>query len=163
QVHAVFCQCRWLIKRVGGVELSIALFLLLMLGRARRDGGMELSRIFPRVQTAPGMAGPAVARNVTPKSIWILDSWPDLFLYVGTAVFLIPLFGLARLRWSVQDIYLFVAAFGAMGHHFPGMMRAYGDRALFERFRARFIFAPIFLLTVCIVFSWYGFQGIILM
>ena len=47
--------------------------------------------------------------------------------------------------WSAEDIYLFVAAFGAMGHHLPGMIRAYGDRALFQRFRWRFICAPIFL------------------
>src|SRR5437870_12998921 len=39
-----------------------------------------------------------------------------------------------------------------MGHHLPGMIRAYGDRALFERFRWRFIIAPIFLLAVCVGF-----------
>ncbi len=49
------------------------------------------------------------------------------------------MFALAQTRWSAQDIYLFVAAFGAMGHHLPGMIRAYGDRSLFERFKWRFI------------------------
>ena len=63
-------------------------------------------------------------------------------MYVGTPLLLIPAFALAQAKWSPQDIYLFVAAFGAMGHHLPGMIRAYGDRALFERFRWRFIFAP---------------------
>jgi hypothetical protein len=66
--------------------------------------------------------------------LWILDSWRDLILYVGTPLLLVPVFALAQARWSPQDIYLFVAAFGAMGHHLPGMIRAYGDRALFERF-----------------------------
>jgi len=33
---------------------------------------------------------------------------------------LVPVFALAQARWSPQDIYLFVAAFGAMGHHLPG-------------------------------------------
>jgi len=61
-------------------------------------------------------------------------------------------FALAQSRWSPQDIYLFVAAFGAMGHHLPGMIRAYGDRALFERFRWRFILAPLFLLVTCVAF-----------
>lgn len=120
---------------------------------------MDISRGFFRLQTVPT----ASTSKVSNKSIWILDGWRDLLLYVATPLLLIPLFGLARMRWSVQDIYLFVAAFGAMGHHLPGMIRAYGDRALFERFRWRFIFAPIFLLAVCIGFSWYGFQGIILM
>ncbi|PYJ70411.1 MAG: hypothetical protein DME75_09330 [Verrucomicrobia bacterium] len=62
---------------------------------------------------------------------------------------IIPVFVVAQARWSAEDIYLFVAAFGAMGHHLPGMIRAYGDRALFQRFRWRFIFAPIFLVVVC--------------
>ena len=78
------------------------------------------------------------------------------------ALLLVPLFALAQTRWSAQDIYLFVAAFGAMGHHLPGMIRAYGDRALFERFRWRFIFAPIFLLAVCIAFTWWDLKGIVL-
>ena len=32
------------------------------------------------------------------------------------------------------------------------MIRAYGDRALFQRFKYRLIFAPIFLVVVCTVF-----------
>src|SRR5438034_2487180 len=49
-----------------------------------------------------------------------------------------------------------------MGHHLPGMIRAYGDRALFDRFRWRFIFAPIFLLAVCVAFYWWDLKGIVL-
>src|SRR5262249_18844156 len=64
--------------------------------------------------------------------------------------------------WSAEDIYLFVAAFGAMGHHLPGMIRAYGDRALFQRFRWRFICAPIFLVVVCAAFSVWDLKGIVL-
>ncbi|PYK02044.1 MAG: hypothetical protein DME63_07575 [Verrucomicrobia bacterium] len=71
---------------------------------------------------------------------------------------IIPLFTLAQARWSAQEIYLFVAAFGAMGHHLPGMIRAYGDRALFERFRWRFIIAPIFLLAVCVGFYFWDIK-----
>jgi Flp pilus assembly protein TadD len=83
-------------------------------------------------------------------------------LYVGTPLLILPVFALAQARWSAQDIYLFVAAFGAMGHHLPGMIRAYGDRALFERFRWRFIFAPLFLLAVCVPFYWWDLKGIVL-
>jgi len=85
-------------------------------------------------------------------NLWILDSWRDLVLYVGTPLLLVPVFAVAQTHWSGQDIYLFVAAMGSMGHHLPGMIRAYGDRALFERFRWRFVFAPIFLLATCIAF-----------
>src|SRR5205814_2017107 len=84
-----------------------------------------------------------------------------LILYVGTPLLILPLFTLAQARWRAQDIYLFVAAFGATGHHLPGMIRAYGDRALFERFRWRFILAPIFLLSVCVAFTWWDLKAIV--
>ena len=71
--------------------------------------------------------------------------WRDLLLFVGTPAVLIPLFAAAQARWSAQDIFLFVGAFGAMGHHLPGMIRAYGDKALFHRFRTRFVVAPLVL------------------
>ena len=118
---------------------------------------MQLLSAFSRPQTVP-----AVPKAAPKKTLWILNSWRDLILYVGTPLFLVPMFVLAQARWSAQDIYLFVAAFGAMGHHLPGMIRAYGDRALFRRFRWRFIFAPIFLLSVCLAFYWWDLKGIIL-
>ncbi len=118
---------------------------------------MQLLSAFSRPQTIPD------APATTPKkSLWILDSWRDLVLYVGTPLLLVPAFALAQARWSPQDIYLFVAAFGAMGHHLPGMIRAYGDRALFERFKWRFILAPLFLLAVCSAFFWWDLKGILL-
>src|SRR5213078_4474337 len=85
---------------------------------------MQLLSAFSRPQTVPD--APATAPR---KSLWILDSWRDLILYVGTPLLLVPVFALAQTRWRPQDIYLFVAAFGAMGHHLPGMILAYGDRA----------------------------------
>lgn len=118
---------------------------------------MQLVSAFSRPQTVPAV--PAAAPK---KNLWILNSWRDLVLYVGTPLLLIPMFALAQMRFSAQSIYLYVAAFGAMGHHLPGMIRAYGDRALFERFRWRFIFAPIFLLAVCTAFFWWDLKGIIL-
>src|SRR6266403_727680 len=118
---------------------------------------MQLLSAFSRPQTVP-----AVSVTAPRKTLWILNSWRDLILYVGTPLFLLPMFLLAQARWSAQDIYVFVAAFGAMGHHLPGMIRAYGDRALFERFRWRFIFAPIFLLAVCVAFYWWDLKGIVL-
>jgi Flp pilus assembly protein TadD len=118
---------------------------------------MQQLSAFSRPQTVPVVPADAVK----PK-LWILDSWRDLILYVGTPLLLLPAFALAQARWSPQDIYLFVAAFGAMGHHLPGMIRAYGDRALFERFKWRFILAPLFLLAVCTAFFWWDLKGILL-
>ena len=95
-------------------------------------------------------------------SLWILDARRDLLLFVATPVLILPLWSLASLQWSLQELALFVAAFGALGHHFPGMLRAYGDRQLFERFKTRFIVAPIFLAAVCLVFSLRELSGMIL-
>ena len=118
---------------------------------------MRSSSAILRPQIIPPAPVPASKKN-----LWILGGWRDLLFYVGTPALLIPLFALAQVRWSAQDIYLFVAAFGAMGHHLPGMMRAYGDKALFERFRWRFIFAPIFLLVVSVSFTLWDLQGLVL-
>jgi tetratricopeptide (TPR) repeat protein len=118
---------------------------------------MQHVSAFSRPQTVPAVA--AVARK---PNLWILDSWRDLVLYVCTPLFLVPMFIAAQGLWSAEDIYLFVAAFGAMGHHLPGMIRAYGDRALFQRFRWRFICAPIFLVVVCAAFSLWDLKGIVL-
>jgi Tfp pilus assembly protein PilF len=101
----------------------------------------------------PGKTAPA-------HSPWILDRWRDLLLFVGTPLLLIPIFTAAQTRWSAQDIFLFVGAFGAMGHHLPGMIRAYGDRALFDRFKIRFVVAPIALLAVCVWASVYNIQAV---
>src|SRR6266550_889935 len=118
---------------------------------------MQHVTAFSRPQTVPAV--PAVARN---PNLWILSSWRDLILYVCTPLLIVPMFLLAQARWSAEDIYLFVAAFGAMGHHLPGMIRAYGDRALFQRFKWRFIFAPIFLVVVCTTFFFWDLKGIVL-
>ncbi|HEY2568937.1 MAG TPA: tetratricopeptide repeat protein [Candidatus Udaeobacter sp.] len=118
---------------------------------------MQLLSAFSHPQTVPDAQATAPR-----KSLWILDSWRDLVLYVGTPLLLLPVFALAQTRFRPQDIYLFVAAFGAMGHHLPGMIRAYGDRALFDRFKWRFILAPLFLLFVCTAFFWWDLKGILL-
>jgi len=47
-------------------------------------------------------------------------------------------------------------------NHLPGMIRACGDSALFERFRRRLIFAAIFLALVCISSYWWDLKGIVL-
>src|SRR5262245_42438865 len=108
----------------------------------------------PRIssaQTVPAASAPTTAGRK--PNFWILDSWRDLILYVCTPLLLVPVFIAAQRFWSAEDIYLFVATFGAMEHHLPGMIRAYGDRALFQRFRWRFICAPIFLIVTYAAFS----------
>lgn len=92
------------------------------------------------------------------SSRWILGVWKDLLLFTLTPLLIVPLVVMLQSRWvqvDVLTISLVVAGFGGLGHHLPGMIRAYGDRDLFQRFRWRFILAPIFLLAVCIPLSEY--------
>lgn len=112
-----------------------------------------------------GSPDPQAAKPEKKKgSIWILGAWRDLILFVLTPVAIIPAFMLAnRMGYGYEDLALAVLAFGALGHHLPGMMRAYGDRALFKRFRVRFIVAPIFLIVVCVAFTLTDLSGILLM
>lgn len=51
-----------------------------------------------------------------------------------------------RAGW-LEGLVAFALA-SAMGHYLPGMLRAYGDQALFRRFRVRLIFAPLFFITI---------------
>src|SRR5450755_2462106 len=117
----------------------------------------------PRVIQPVNVAATTAPTSVSPpakRSPWILGRWLDLLLFVGTPAVLIPIFIAAQARWSAQDIFLFVGAFGAMGHHLPGMIRAYGDKALFSRFKTRFVVAPLALLAVCIWSVFYNVQAV---
>lgn len=78
---------------------------------------------------------------------WIISPLIDQLLILSTPLLAIPAAYLLHQPMGVQakTIGLIVAAFFALGHHLPGMMRAYGDRELFERFKTRFILAPVLL------------------
>src|SRR6266576_936108 len=127
------------------------------LRKLRPAKGMQHVTAFSPPQTVP--AAPAVARK---PNLWILDGWRDLILYVCTPLVILPIFVLGQTRLGAVDIFLFVVSFGAIGHLFAGVIRAYGDRALFQRFKYRFIFAPIFLVVVCTAFFLWDLKGIVL-
>src|SRR5260370_13037746 len=112
---------------------------------------------------ARSVSSAATAQSLHAPSLWILTPWQDLVLFVGTPLFIIPAFFAARSRWRVEELSLFVASFGAIGHHLPGMLRAYGDRALFQRFRWRFSIAPMFLAATCLLFALPHLNGIVLL
>ena len=91
---------------------------------------------------------------------WILNGWQDQVFFVATPLLIIPLIAILRVYLTVADIALYVVSFGALGHHLPGMLRAYGDRELFARFRVRFILAPLFLLAICGFFAHRNLNGL---
>ena len=96
------------------------------------------------------------------RSPWIMSRGLDLLLIVLAPLLIIPSLALANAQWSTEGVCLFVLSFGSLGHHLPGMIRAYGDRELFARFKRRFIFGPIFLVVVSVLSVTYGLKGLIL-
>ncbi|MDB5339881.1 MAG: yrrB 4, partial [Planctomycetaceae bacterium] len=80
-------------------------------------------------------------------SPWIVAPLADLSLIVAAPILVWGGLTLAQYVWTPAQITSF-ALIWAIGHHLPGLMRAYGDRALFHRFRWRFICAPILVLIV---------------
>src|SRR5262245_17615276 len=110
------------------------------------------SRSRQKHRATPGglLAPPTPAER---GSSWILDPWRDLILIVGPPFIILPALWLAQNRFRPDQIYLMVASFGAVGHHLPGMMRAYGDRFLFNRFKTRFLLTPLLLGGTCLLFA----------
>ena len=100
--------------------------------------------------------------TVARQSMWIVDPLHDLVLIVGAPAIILPALWIAQSRFKPEHIYLFVASFGAIGHHLPGMMRAYGDRFLFERFKYRFLITPLVLGVFCVVFALRDLNALVL-
>jgi len=94
------------------------------------------------------------AAEIAVPSYWILSVWQDLFLFVATPLLIIPVYVVLRGELRGVELAAIVFGLGGVGHHLPGMMRAYGDRALFSRYKVRLIVAPLFLLLVCAYFAW---------
>jgi hypothetical protein len=108
------------------------------------------------------MSSPATTRSAA-ASPFILSPGLDALLFFGTPALILPAVALAQRSLPPEQIYLLVASFGALGHHLPGMMRAYGDRALFRRFRTRFIVAPIFLVAACALLTFTSPSALVLL
>src|SRR5262252_7998383 len=98
----------------------------------------------------------------TTKSLWIWDPWKDLALFVLSPFWVVPLLWWLKAHFDVGGFGAFLLAVGGVGHHLPGFVRAYTDPVLFRRFRARFVFAPLFLLAVCGAFAALRLQSLTL-
>lgn len=94
--------------------------------------------------------------------LWMISPFKDFILIVGTPLLILPAFALAQSAVHWETLCFWVASFGAMGHHLPGMIRAYGDRDLFNRFKLRFIMAPILLVLICTLWFKYDLKVIML-
>lgn len=98
----------------------------------------------------PSMPAPSSQSSLgalIPSQGWIIGPKQDFVLFLGTPLLLVSVFAAARHFWSLTAFTVFATVL-AMGHYLPGLMRAYGDPALFNRFRTRFLVAPIILISM---------------
>lgn len=93
----------------------------------------------PAPPTAPAEAPKTADRR------WMISPAVDCCLILLTPLIAAPIVLLAassNVGVEAATIGLVVASFFALGHHLPGLIRAYGDPGLFQRFKWRFILAP---------------------
>lgn len=95
-----------------------------------------------------------------PSKLWVFGPARDLILLIATPILILPLALVLQGRETAYTVGLLVAGFGALGHHLPGMMRAYGDRALFRRFRTRFLVSPLVFAAAALGFAVNGLNGV---
>ena len=84
----------------------------------------------------------AAPRAVAAPSPWILNPLSDSVLFIVAPLVVMAVFLPLRSWFTSQQIAVFLLAFFTFGHHFPGFLRACGDRELFARYKVRFLLAP---------------------
>src|SRR5215468_2684140 len=90
------------------------------------------------------------------RQLWIFSPLRDMTLVMFTPILILLVFAAAQYGAWMDGLLAFALVL-AMGHYLPGMLRAYGDRSLFRRFRARLIAAPLFLTAVT---TWFAYRNL---
>ncbi len=87
---------------------------------------------------------------------WIFSPLQDVTFVMFTPVLILLAFAAAQYGAWMDGLLAFGLVL-AMAHYLPGVLRAYGDRALFRRFRVRLIAAPIFLTGLT---TWFAYRSL---
>jgi Tfp pilus assembly protein PilF len=114
--------------------------------------GDAMSTVKTQIQTA----APAAARY------WIFSPIQDMAFILLTPLLILVTFAAAR-RGAWMDGLLTFALVLATAHYLPGILRAYGDRALFHRFRVRLLLAPLVLFGVTGAFAYLNLHVVLLL
>ncbi len=93
---------------------------------------------------------------------WIFGPAEDTAFILLTPLAIAGTFAAAR-RGGWMDGLVAFALVLAMAHYLPGVLRAYGDRALFRRFRLRLILAPLFLFSTVTGFAYLNLNFVFLL
>ena len=92
---------------------------------------------------------------------WIFSPVQDAVFILFTPLLILATFAAARRGGWMNGMLAFALAL-AMAHYLPGILRAYGDRALFRRFRTRLTLAPLVLFTVTATFAYLNLHIVLL-
>src|SRR5215475_5997008 len=93
---------------------------------------------------------------------WIFGPIQDLAFILLTPLLILGTFEAAHRGGWMDGLLTFALAL-ATAHYLPGILRAYGDRALFRRFRVRLIVAPLFLYSVTAAFAYLNLHIVLLL
>ena len=93
---------------------------------------------------------------------WIFSPLEDMTLVMFTPLLILLVFAAAQYGAWMDGLIAFALVL-AMAHYLPGMLRAYGDRALFRRFRIRLIAAPLFLTAATTWFAYRNLHAVLLL
>ncbi|PYS52508.1 MAG: hypothetical protein DMG13_15985 [Acidobacteria bacterium] len=93
---------------------------------------------------------------------WIFGPLQDMAFVLLTPLPILLTFAAARRGGWTDGLLTFGLAL-AMAHYLPGILRAYGDRALFRRFRARLVLAPLFLIPLTASFAYLNLHIVLLL
>ncbi len=99
-------------------------------------------------------------RNLSP--FFIFGPAEDALFVLFTPLLILLTFSASRSGGWIGGLLAFGLAL-AMAHYLPGILRAYGDRSLFHRFRLRLIVAPIFLGGVTLGFAYLNIHIVVLL
>ena len=96
------------------------------------------------------------------RNYWAFGPFHDLTFVLLTPLAILLAFTVAGKMGWVDGLVIFALA-SAMGHYLPGILRAYGDRALFRRYRARLVAAPLFLFGSVLLLAWFNYNFVFLL
>ncbi len=83
----------------------------------------------------------------------------DWIFYLGTPILVIPVVVFYSDTNASLKLAFFTASFLGLGHHFPSFLRAYGDRLLFKKYKWRFIIAPLVLIPLAGLYTFYDIKA----
>lgn len=97
--------------------------------------------------------------DVGRRAWWLIGARWDLVFFLGTPLLLLLAADLA-IRHGAEMVIVVAGTVGAVAHHFPGLLRAYGDKELFLRQWPRLVFAPLAFAILCSTFVYGNFDGL---